>query len=166
LERDSIGWLWAWIRSDQGLGRWLDVDIGDRLAERLRLRPVNLRLSVGMTIYRPIATVSLPPDGSPRRIDGVGVCSLDSLGGFGPSKFLCRGAAAPSVRVALNDGSVFGGAFTYRSLFQPSPVFEISTSIEPPISSAMQLTTEQPIAHIRRDLVMTNVQLKHIEARP
>ena len=166
VQPDGIGWLWAWIWSDQGLGRWLDVDIGDRLAERLRLRPVNLRLSVGMTIYRPIVTVGLPLDGSPRRIDGVGVCSLDSLGGLGLSKLLCRGTAAPSVRVAVNGGAIFGGASTSRGLFEPSPVFEISTELNTPASFAVQLTTEQPIAHIRRDLVMTQVQLKHIEAKP
>jgi hypothetical protein len=157
----GIGWNWGWLAAEDGVkSRRLDANIGAGLVDRFQSQPVKLSLSLAMTIYRTEATTSLIPGQPPRAIAGIGDCSVDWIGGFFRPLLSCRTAGYPTARLEVNDTTIFGEQLPDRAMFEASPVFGPMILQEPVAAdiSPLVLTTERPIAHIRRDLEIERVR--------
>jgi hypothetical protein len=97
------------------------------------------------------------PGGGPYEIPGIGDCSILAIERLAPPAVFCRAVRYPTEQVLVNGSPFIGEPRGYAALLDLSPVFRSFRQIGNPDSFA--LTPERPIAHIRRDLTLSQVRL-------
>jgi hypothetical protein len=144
--------------------RWVDRALDLALAHGSQPRPVQLTVSLVMTVYR-AENAELARDGRLHPVPAIGQCSIDRND---PESFFlhCRTAGYPAAQIQANGQTFFGEQYPYRAMFVSEPIFETSTYFWSSKSMAgddapMRLTIEQPIARIRR-----NLTIEHFHRKP
>jgi hypothetical protein len=140
----------------------LNVRIGQRVLDRFQSQPVNVRVSLAMTIFRTETTTQMIPDEWPHSIAGLGVCSVRSSDAAGSPFLLCRLAESPSVRLRINGLTILDASYAPSlAAFAETPVYAFSVSVRHVFheGSPNDVTTERPIAHLRRDLEIRQIRL-------
>jgi hypothetical protein len=155
---DGASWHSGWHSSkgDLSYGH-MGVDPASWIPDRLTSQLVNIRISAAMTIYRTGTTIQMIPGGGPYEIPGIGDCSILAIERLAPPAVFCRAVRYPTEQVLVNGSPFIGEPRGYAALLDLSPVFRSFRQIGNPDSFA--LTPERPIAHIRRDLTLSQVRL-------
>ena len=146
-------WFQAW---ENGQNPVLNVKIAQRVLDRFQSQPVNVRVSLAMTVFRTETTTRMIPDERPHSIAGLGVCSVRS------PFLLCRSAESPSVRLTINGWTVLGASYAPGlAVFGQTPVYTSSVRVGDFLHSGSpnDVTTERPIANLRRDLEIRQIRL-------
>jgi len=145
---------------------WHDALVERSVFERLKSTPVQLHLTIHLTVLGNPHTEDVPLGGGPRRVPGVGLCEFDPRG---PDR------AALSCRAPFRQPAYVLAQFDkydkdvpteqqrvdyspYPAEFGISPISEYSWPV-PTGATTLAFTTMKPLAHIRRELDIPNVQL-------
>ena len=152
----------------------LRAAVGSAFYKNVRDRPVQLRGTLFFTLYGNQRRTSIPLQGGPVPVNGVGLCSS------GANFVLCSSAsrAQPnfiSIRI-LQDSPHRPMARTVHPhrIVSYSP-FPVDLSIDPinqffppefsPVSK-VALETKEPLSHLRRDFEFNHVRLGDFESHP
>jgi len=174
---NGASWRSGWISSNRPYGNpapmewsqpWengqnpvLYVKIGQRVLDRFQSQPVNVRVSMAMTIFRAETTTQMIPDERPHPIAGLGVCSARSSDAAGSSLLLCRSAEFQSAGLRINGQTVMDASYAPSlAAFEETPVY--TSRVVGYLfheGSPFDVTTERPIAHLRRDLEIRQIRL-------
>jgi hypothetical protein len=145
---------------------WHDALVERSVLERLKSTPVQLHLTIHLTVLGNPHTEDVPLGGGPRRVPGVGLCEFD------PQR---PDRAALSCRAPFRQPAYVLARFDrfdkevareqqrvdyspYPAEFGISPISEYSWPV-PKGASTLAFTTMKPLAHIRRGLDIPKVQL-------
>jgi hypothetical protein len=183
--RDGAGWRSGWVVPNvshedfgqvecfqgwsEGEDHVLYLTPGRRAQDAFQGQPVNLSVSLAMTVFRTETNTQMFPDQSPYRIAGLGVCSLRSLDAPGSPELLCRSEESRSVRLRINGLTVLGASYEPSlAVFGQTPVYTSSVRVGDPFQQASQIyvATERPIAHLRRDLEIPQIRLGPESSKP
>ena len=146
---------------------WHTMSVERSLYERVKNTPLRVHVIVLLTLYGNIHTERMPLEGNSHRVPGIGVCAAEP---FEPQKTTLVRCAVPfrlpvRTMVQFDNGVPVEG--WGASLYSPYPAdFGISPMAQPGWqlpneagATAIVFTTMQPLAHIRRELDIPNVQL-------
>ena len=146
---------------------WHEMIVGRKVFDRVKNTPLRLHVTILLTLFGNLHTERLPLEKGMRRVPGVGLCGVEPIE---PSKltFLdCMAAFHLPARTVpqFDNGSPVEGLEVnpyspYPADFGISPM-SISRWQLPnqPGATAIVINTMQPLAHIRRELDIPNVQL-------
>jgi hypothetical protein len=136
------------------------IRMNSKLFERVKNEPIRIRVSLYLTLFGNPRTFPLPPDTASIPIPKVGLCDTDVPN---PVIYHCRSPfRMPRVRVLVNGnrGIITPTYSPYPAEFGISPMtsanFRGPVPAEPP---SVTLTTEEPMAHLRRDVAFENIRL-------
>jgi hypothetical protein len=157
---------WLWFGGSRPHSVWHFTLVERSLFERLKGTPVQIHLNVYLTVLGNPHAGDVPLEGGPYRVPGVGLCEC------GPR---WRGWTAVSCWAPFRPPAYVVGRFIginkkplweQRSIFySPLPadigINPISGDVwtVPEGATTMTITTWQPLAHIRRQIDIPNVQL-------
>jgi hypothetical protein len=143
-----------------------DIQVGDPAIELLNSKPVDIRMSVVMSVYRQEET-RFAQLGIPLMIPGSGACRLEDRDAPRLREFptprvreiQCVGMFLPSLRPSTESGTLVSDGPYY---YQPNPVFENTIPIrktdpDAAVNRPRPITGERLIARIRRDTEIRNV---------
>jgi hypothetical protein len=145
---------------------WHDMLVERSLFEQVKGTPVRLHLTIRLTVLGNPQTEDVPLGGGQYHVPGVGLCEFDP---WGP------GRAALSCRTPFRQPAYVLARFDrfdkevpseqqrvdyspYPAEFGISPISDTSW-LAPAGATTVAFTTMQPLAHIRRELDIPNVQL-------
>jgi hypothetical protein len=157
---------WLWIGGSPPYSNWQFAFIECGLFERLKGTPVRMHLKVYMTVLGDSHTEEVPLSGGPYRISGFGLCQSvprwdrwTTLTCWSPF----RPPAYAVARFAHADKIVFWKEkmVTYSPLPAELGINPISGNVwaAPEGATILTVTTMHPLAHIRREIDIPNVQL-------
>jgi hypothetical protein len=152
---DRVGWVWGWLKSDRGLTRRIDVQVGDQVMERFRRGPVRIDVGLNLAVYRDGQPYTVPADGHRHIVPGFGICSLDRLPGIS-SQLLCEAAEYPGETLRVNQSATIL-ASGFREL-GASPIIE--TNVRLPDDSPVVLSTDTGVSYTHRNLELYNVRFE------
>jgi hypothetical protein len=145
---------------------WHDVLVERSIFERLKSTPVRLHITIHLMVLGNPQTEDVPLGGGPYRVPGIGLCEFDPRG---PDRtvLICRAPFRQPAYVLARfdrfdkevpreqqrvDYSPFPAEFGI------SPISDYSWPV-PTGATTLAFTTMKPLAHVRRELDIPNVQL-------
>ena len=174
------GWIWSsrpygnpapmeWSQPwENGQNPVLYVKINQGVLDRFQSQPVNVRVSLAMTIFRAETTTRMIPDQGNYPIAGLGVCSARSSDAAGSSLLLCRSAEFQSAGFRINGQTAMDASYAPSlAAFEETPVYTSwGVGYLFHEGSPIYLTTERLIAHLRRDLEIPRIRLAEEPSQP
>ena len=149
---------------------WYTMSVDRSLYERVKNTPLRVHVIVLLTLYGNVHTERMPLEGNSHHVPGIGVCATEP---FEVQKVTLVGCLVPFrmpgriIGQFDNGVPVEGFEMSGGNSFSPYPAdFGVSPMDIPRWqlpnqagSTAIVFTTMQPLAHIRRELDIPNVQL-------
>jgi hypothetical protein len=148
---------------------WHDTVVERSVFERWKSTPLRFHLTIHLTVLGNPHTEHMPLAGGPHRVPGVGLCEFDPR----PpdrSAISCRAPfRQPAYVLAQFDkydkdvpkAQQQTNYSPYPAEFGISPISDYSWSV-PTGATTLALTTMKPLAHIRRELDIPQVQLAEL----
>jgi hypothetical protein len=167
--RSGVLWLKSRIAQTPGncqVQAWVDgAFFNDN-----RLRQVHIRSTLYFTVFGNERTASMRVGAEPAAFPGLGVCRAMALANGAPA-ILCRTAFRwPRGLVWSRDASGRGDVFEQEMSYSPfpsdlrvSPVDSFWARAFPDESGEVAIVSQRPIAHVRTDVDLPNVQLGDLE---
>jgi hypothetical protein len=151
---------------------WHDGVVERSLVDQVRGTPVRVHLTIQLTVLGDQHSGDVPIAGGPYRVPGVGLCQTASLPfrsflltlncrtPFRQPPYVLARFEGPDIPVPTPRRDVQGRAHysPYPADFGINPISDSNWAV-PPGATRVAFTTMRPLAHIRRELDIPNVQL-------
>jgi hypothetical protein len=158
--------MWLWFGGARPHAVWHFAFVERSLFEQLKGTPVRIRLNVYMTVLGNSHSEDVPLGRGPQRVPGVGLCeggpplrgwtAVSCWAPFRPPPYLVGRFLAIDKKPLWEQRSIF-----YSPLPADIGINPISGDVwtVPEGATTMRITSMQPLAHIRREIDIPNVQL-------